>query len=83
MCDRTVRASANGKFPKIKFKSSAMDSMAEGMTDESDGLDDAEFQTHVRRSLVGIFHVRRGILRRLNRHFRRSCLLPSNPLQNF
>ena len=37
------RVSANGKFPKIKFKSSAMDSMVEGITDESDGLDDAEF----------------------------------------
>ena len=34
--------SANGRFPKIKFRSSAMDSvMAE--SDESDGQDDSEF----------------------------------------
>jgi hypothetical protein len=35
-------ATTNGKIPKIKFKSTEMDSMHD-MTEESDGLDDAEF----------------------------------------
>ena len=36
--------SSNGKFPKIKFKSTSIDSgMGEAMTDESDVQDDAEF----------------------------------------
>jgi len=38
---RTATAT-NGKIPKIKFKSTEMDTMND-MTEESDGLDDAEF----------------------------------------
>ena len=39
-----MRPSSNSKFPKIKFKSSVMDSTnADGGSDESDGMDDADF----------------------------------------
>jgi hypothetical protein len=38
-----ARVTQNGKFPKIKFRSSAMDSMTEGTDEESDGLEDGDF----------------------------------------